>query len=349
MVSSKERGVAPFQGKLLDRLPFWYYGDQCILDDIMRMTGAADADEVLYQVLSLDYKTFRPQYIGPQKEKFPDGTEYNEWGIKRNIIAYSPAMNAPLAGVETMAEVERYPWPKIEEWDVSINPAEYQKYAHLCMIGGAWAPFFHDASELVGTEEFFLNLHSAPAVMEAIIEHCFQFYYELTERMFVQNPGKLDIFFMGNDFGTQRTLIISPQMFRNHFKPRLKKLFDLGHKYGLYTALHSCGSVRAIIPDLIEIGLDCLNPIQVSAGGMDPVELKREFGKDLVFFGGIDFNETIMRGSEEQVRKETRRIIEILGADNRYIVAPSHDHCIEGTPPKNIIALFDEARRFFSG
>jgi uroporphyrinogen decarboxylase len=214
-------------------------------------------------------------------------------------------------------------------------------------MGGAWAPFFHDASELVGMEEFFLKLHSAPVVMEAIIERCFQFYYEVTERMFVQNPGKIDIFFMGNDFGMQRSLMFSPKMFRDYFKPRLKKLIELGHRHGLYVALHSCGSVRAIIPDLIEIGLDCLNPIQVSATGMNPVELKREFGKDLMFFGGIDFNETIMRGSERQVREETKRIIEIMGSDGRYIVAPSHDHCIRGTPPENIIALFDEAKRFF--
>lgn len=340
--------MAPFLGKRLDRLPFWYYGDQCILDDIKRMTGAVDADDVLYRVLALDYKTFRPEYIGPPRQKFPDGTEFNEWGIRRNLIAYSPAMNAPLAGVETPAEIERYPWPKIEEWDVAIKPDEYRKYSYLCVIGGAWAPFFHDASELVGMEEFFLKLHTAPEVMEAIIEHCFQFYYELTERMFAQNPGKIDLFFMGNDFGTQRALMISPAMFRQFFKPRLKQLIALGHKHGLYTALHSCGSVRAIIPDLIEIGLDCLNPIQVSATGMDPAELKREFGKDLVFFGGIDFNETIMRGSEQLVRDETRRIIEIFGADGRYIVAPSHDHCIEGTPPRNIMALFDEARRIFN-
>ena len=109
-------------------------------------------------------------------------------------------------------------------------------------------------------------------------------------------------------------------MWRKFFKPKIAQLAELGHRYGLKVAMHSCGDIHQIIPDLIEIGIEILNPIQVSAAHMDPAVLKREYGKDLVFFGAIDYNHILNYGSEQTVRSEVRRIIDILGYDGKYIV-----------------------------
>lgn len=121
---------------------------------------------------------------------------------------------------------------------------------------------------------------------------------------------------------------------------------ELAHRYDIKAVLHSCGDIHEIIPDLIDVGFDALNPIQVSASNMDPVVLKREFGKDIVFFGGIDENEVLAYQREEQVRAETRRIIDILGNDGRYIVAASHDYLLPEVPARNICAMYDEAKKY---
>ena len=121
---------------------------------------------------------------------------------------------------------------------------------------------------------------------------------------FEANPGLIDIFWFANDFGTQKGLMIHPRVWRKLFKPKIKQLADLGHKHKLKVAMHSCGDIHDIIPDLIEIGVEILNPIQVSAANMDPVVLKREYGKDLIFFGAIDYNQLLNYGTEEEVRAE---------------------------------------------
>lgn len=104
--------------------------------------------------------------------------------------------------------------------------------------------------------------------------------------------------------------------------------------------------IHQIIPMLIEMGMDAINPIQVSAEHMDPVLLKREYGKDIVFFGGIDENRILLHGSEYEVREETKRILDILGSDGRYIVAASHDYLLPEVPARNIVAMYDEAKKF---
>lgn len=346
-MQNKKRGMAPFKGKIFDRLPFWYMGHKSITLAMKDISGAESIDDLLYNVLHLDYKTFRPKYIGEPKKKFSDGTEYNEWGVRRNIEEYGPPLNEPLKGVETVSQVESYNWPDPSDWDTVIDEEDYNKYKDYCIIGGAWAPFFHDASELVGMEDFFVMLYTMPEVAEAIIDKCFTFYYQLTEKMYKDNPNMIDILFFGNDYGTQQSLLLSVDMWRKFFKKPTEMMTELGHQYGLKVAMHSCGAVSELIPELIECGIDCLNPIQVTAKGMDPVELKKQFGKDIVFFGGIDLNEVIMKGTEKQVRDETRRIVDVLGHDGRYIVAPSQDDCPIGTPPKNILALYDEAIKYF--
>jgi uroporphyrinogen decarboxylase len=184
---------------------------------------------------------------------------------------------------------------------------------------------------------------------QALIEKCFNVYYEIDRRVFEANPGLIDMYFIGNDFGSQRDLLMSPEMWRRFFKPYIKKLIEQAKKNGCVTAIHSCGDISLIIRDLIEIGVEAVNPIQVNARHMDPVKLAREFKDDCVFFGGIDENELLLHGEPDAVRRETRRIIDTLGARNRYIVAASHDYLLPEVPAANIIAMFDEAKKYGTG
>ena len=346
-MTHKERALAVFKGKTVDRYPFWYGAAQEFTQKLIAYTGASDEDEALHDIIGIDFKTIRPKYIGPTFATYENGEVDTDWGIRRGGVHYGQPLNYPLAGLEDISQIkEHYRFPNPDNYDTTISP-ELRKWAKdYCLIGGTWAPFFHDSTELQGMEEFFINMHANPNVVDYIIGGCFEFYYELDRRTFEQNKGIVDMYFIGNDFGSQRALLISPDMWRKFYKPYLKKLIQQAKDNGCVTALHSCGSIKEIIPDLIEIGVDAINPIQVNADDMDPEMLMREFGSDCVFFGGIDENHILLECTEAEVRKETRRIIDILGSKGRYIVAASHDYLLPEVPVENIYAMYDEAKKY---
>jgi uroporphyrinogen decarboxylase len=341
-MNSKERGLASMSCKAMDRLPMWYGADSKTTKQLVEYLGAKTEEQAIYDILKIDYKTFNPKYIGNELKHYDDGTWDTVWGIKRGGYYGGHAINNPLQNAESLEDIEKYSWPDINCYDYKISDLELEKAKDYCIIGGAWAPFFHDASELLGLEKYLMDMYFNPIIVEAALEKCFDFYYEQTVRMFKENPGTIDIWFAGNDFGTQNDLLFSPEMWVKFIKPKFIKMADLAHRNGALMAIHSCGSINKIIPDIIDSGVDIINPIQVSAKGMDPVKLKKEFAKDIVFFGGIDTN-ILTNGTETQVREETKRIIDILGYDGRYIVAPSHDYLLPEVPSENIAALYKEA------
>jgi len=349
-LTHRERALAVFTGKGVDRFPFWYGASPDFTQKLVAYAGAKDEDEALYEIIGIDFKTIRPRYIGPPLKTYDNGDIDTDWGVRRGGFHYGQPLTHPLACFDNVEEIKKhYRFPDPDNYDVSISAKERGWAKDFCLIGGTWAPFFHDSTELSGMEKFFVDMYDDPEMVDYIIERCFEFYYELDRRMFAQNKGLIDMYFIGNDFGSQRALLLSPDMWRRFYKPRIKRLMAQAKANGCVTALHSCGSIKEIIPDLIEIGVDAINPIQVNADDMDPEMLMREFGSDVVFFGGIDENHILLECSEADVRTETRRIIDVLGSKGRYIVAPSHDYLLPEVPERNIFAMYDEAKKYCKG
>jgi uroporphyrinogen decarboxylase len=349
-MNHKERGLAPFKNVEIDRFPMWIGAASEVFANIRSLLGVSTDDESIYDILGIDYKTIRPAYNGKPLETYDDGSWMTEWGVVRAGLHWGQAVTHPLEGAETVAEVEAWkgrPDPKDFIYKFSSEQDEWIK--DYCVIGGTWAPFFHDSVEVMDMEEFFIKLYTHPAVAEAIIVKCFEFYYELDRLTFEANPGKIDMYFIGNDFGSQRALLMSPDMWRKFYKPYIAKLIEQAKSYGCVTAIHSCGDIHEIIGDFIEIGVDAINPIQIGADNMRPEDLIAKYGADCVFFGGIDENVVLQYGTEEEVRAETRRIIDILGKYGRYIVAASHDYLLPEIPARSIVAMFDEAKRYGVG
>jgi uroporphyrinogen decarboxylase len=174
-----------------------------------------------------------------------------------------------------------------------------------------------------------------------MFKRCADFSIELAELACKRYP--LDWLWTGDDVAGQESLMMSPALWREQIKPQLQRVFDVGKDASLWLAHHCCGSLRPIIPDLIEMGLDVLNPIQCNCPGMDPLELKGEFGRDLSFMGGVDTVDLLPHGTVEEVHKSTARLLEGMTADGGgYILAASHTIPPE-TPAANIFALFVEA------
>jgi uroporphyrinogen decarboxylase len=164
--------------------------------------------------------------------------------------------------------------------------------------------------------------------------------YEITRRIYEQIPGMVTLSYVAEDLGGQESLLFSPQIIREFFLPSMKRMVDLAHEAGVYAFFHSDGAIRRIIPDLLSIGIDVLNPIQWRSSGMERAALKRDFGDRVMLHGGVDNQQTLPFGTVEDVRAEVKENIRVLGAGGGYILAPCHN--IQAvSPPENIVAMYE--------
>jgi uroporphyrinogen decarboxylase len=336
-MNSKERVLTAFEHREPDRLPLWYGASEALTTHLMRECQVADEEELMER-LHIDFRRVHERYIGPNL-----GTK-TYWGIERGGAHYGQPLTHPLAGVETVQEVEAYSgWPSPDWFDFSHLRKECEQWRNYAIIGGPWVVVFTDATELVGMSEFFMKMHTHPEVMQAVMNRVGDFYYEMAVRFFESAGDLLDIFFFGDDMGTQQSMIISLPHWREFCKPHISRFLQLGRQTGLKTMFHSCGAVRKMIPDLVELGLDALNPIQVRAKGMDLRELKTEFGAKMTFHGGFDHQQVLPFGSVSDVRNEVHRVVDIMSPGGGYCLAPSHDLMLDEFPVENVIAMYDEA------
>jgi len=194
-----------------------------------------------------------------------------------------------------------------------------------------------------------MDLVAQPRFADALMERLTDVYIRLYQNFLTQVGPYLSVVAYWDDVTMQTGPMISPELYRRYVKPKQRRLVEAIRKEtSAKIFLHCCGAAVAFIPDFIDIGFDILNPVQVSAAGMDTARLKQEFGKDIVFWGGIDTQHVLPFGTPQQVRDEVHRRIEDLGRDGGYVCAAVHN-IQAGTPPENLDAMFraiDEYRRY---
>jgi uroporphyrinogen decarboxylase len=208
-------------------------------------------------------------------------------------------------------------------------------------FGGAWCSFFHTTADFFGMENYFVKMYTDPVVVHAVTRHVVDFYLAVNERMFREGLELFDVFFFGNDFGTQRDVMLSPDLFRQFVLPYFLELIAQAKRYGKPVQLHSCGAIARVIPLLIDAGIDALHPLQARAEGMQAEKLARDFKDKLVFVGGVDTQELLCFGTPQQVRDEVARLRDIFGP--RWIISPSHECILPEVPMQNIVALCEAA------
>ena len=271
----------------------------------------------------------------------PDGLITNEWGMRfKDVGLYNEFIEFPLANAETEYDIERYPFPDpFAEGRFDAAKAALKKYGkNYGIIGELETTIFETAWYLVGLEKFLTDLMLGARYVEPLLDRIMNINIDIGKELIRLGA---DMIWCGDDFGGQHGMIMSPDIWRAVFKPRIKYVFqEFRHvNPDIKIAWHSCGSIVPIISDFIEIGLDILNPIQPLAKDMTPELLKREFGRDLCFFGGIDVQDLLPHGSPQQIKDEIKRRIDILGRDGGYIVAPAHN-VQDDTPVENVLAMF---------
>jgi len=268
---------------------------------------------------------------------------------------YFDLVYAPLADAASPSDLDQYmDWIRNNDLAFYLDKSykelaeearairENTDYALGTFFGGH---FLWAGMDLRGAENFLLDLAANPSFAEALMDRLLDVYIERFER-FAQTLGKYaDFIEFDEDFGTQDGLFLSPEMYRRLIKPRQKKLFSfVKSRCGARIFFHSDGAIRKIIPDLIEVGIDILNPIQVSASGMDTKELKREFGKDLVFWGGgCDTQRILPFGTPDEVRDEVKRRMDDLAPGGGFVFATVHNVQAR-MPVENVVAVYETAR-----
>lgn len=192
----------------------------------------------------------------------------------------------------------RWPDSAVLDLPACIKNAAEARESGMAVYGGIWASIFTRSRELLGEETFFITMFEKPDYIRSLVDRITDFYLEINKTYLDACHGEIDVYYYGSDFGTQRSLFISPEHFRAFFKPNLKRIADQAKGYNLPVMFHTCGCVKDIIPDLIDCGIDILDPIQVSAEGMSPENLI-EFKGKIAFNGGVSTQTTLPFGSAE--------------------------------------------------
>ncbi|MCM8829780.1 MAG: hypothetical protein NC824_02115 [Candidatus Omnitrophica bacterium] len=349
-MSGKERVLKTISHKKIDRVPVDFWATKDVERKLMAYFNLDDRDSLLER-LGVDIRYVFPEYKGPKLRSFPDGSKEDIWKVRRKpvkagIAIYNEVCYYPLADANSIEDIEKFEWPDPAWFDISgIEDIckKYEQYAIvLCDERTNRTTILHQGIYLCGMEKIMVDLVLNPDFVHALFTKISNFYMELNRRIFEAAKGRIDILLIGDDIGTQDGLLISPDKIREFIIPYLKKYIKLCREYNIKAMFHSCGGIREVIPDLIEAGVDILNPIQVRAKGMVPAELKREFGDRICFHGGVDVQRTLPYGTVEEVKKEVKERIDVLGENGGYILAPTHN--FQGDiPVENMLAFYQEA------
>lgn len=291
----------------------------------------------------------------------PDGTWTDEWGITKRkvghhsarlgrIVYYAEMVDPPLAKAN-VADLEAYPWPDPHDPGRYRGLAEEVQYLHentdYALVASAIGQgIFEQAQWLRGPQQFLMDLLANKEFALRLIEKVLEFQLAVMERYMEIVGPYVQMVETSDDYGTQVGLLISPALYREMLQPSHRRLVEtIKGKTRAKVFLHSCGSISGILEDLIDAGVDVINPVQPLAKDMDSYSLKKRFGDRIVFHGGIDIQHVLPYGSVEDVREEVKHRIRALAPGGGYILAPAHN-IQDDVPPENVIAMFEAAHQY---
>lgn len=298
---------------------------------------------------SLDLLKAHPQSYQIKKE-----IEETGWGViwrkAKGEVSYSPGIR-PLANKDpTLETIEKFSWPDASEF---LNDDFQQYISEASNINSEYATvlnlpsgIFMRCIYLRGFTQFMKDLYLNPKFAEALLDKVMQVWVQITETVLNQLGEYIDIVHYGEDLGMQDRPLIKPKLYRALLKPKHKRIMEVIRSTSEAKILfHSDGSIYPLLPDLIDIGVDAVNPVQPSAANMDPAKLKREYGRNLTFWGGIDTQSVLPQGSTRDVVNEVRKRIQQLAPGGGYVLAAVHN-IQPDVPPKNIVAMLQAAYKY---
>jgi uroporphyrinogen decarboxylase len=346
-MSPRERVLAALRHQQPDRVPFsWGLRPTPEMNAVMRaflVEAGLDWDQLVE--VTEDILSVSPRYVGPA---LPANTDI--WGIVRRSISYDAGVydeiaRYPLAGMTTVAEIEAYPWPdpslfdyeKLQKDTLKNDPEHHKAWKLGIDCSGNVLEIY---TWMTGLEETFINLLTQPGIVQAALQHISDYFAEKMRCSMAIVGDLLDLCYFADDLGGQTTLLFSRATYRQMIQPYHKRLIERSKQLAphTYAKFHTDGSVFAILPDLIDAGVEVLEAVQTDAAKMEPELLKSTFGERLSFHGGISVQALLPCSDALTVEVECRRLVEVFGMGGGYIAAPTHSIQV-GTPPENVLAM----------
>ena len=346
----------------LDRILIDYWASSDVDNRLCKYYKVENKEELL-DLLDVDFRYIDgPIYIGPDLAKYPDGSEDDIWGVPRKKVYYGggeyrgyykTVVKFPLSNAQTIDDIESYDhWPNPDWLDYSVIEEQcdivHEKKRVVMFMGdrlnriAQLKPLMY----LRGIEKGLSDLGRKNfSIFDAVLEKIVNFYKEYLERILRAAKGKIDVIVTGDDFGQQNGLICSPLKWREKLLPGFREYIKIAKNYNLYVMHHTCGSVTPIIPDMIEAGLDILNPIQPFTYNMDHSMLKNSWGKNIIFHGGVSLQGPLRFGTPPEIEDEVKTCCDVLGRNGGYIICTAHNLNADMNT-KNMVSLFDSYKKF---
>jgi len=345
-MNSRERMLAAIHRERLDRIPtdIWATGETW---EMLGQHFGAEAD--IGQALHIDgIAGVGAEYAGPPLPDAPPGESVDFWGIRTRPVDYGAGVYYeqsfnPLASARTIDDLEQYRWPTADWFDYSHLRAAAQAARERQAVKCGYMAIFFYHNLLRGLQRSLMDPLDDAQFTHHLLTRLSDFLYQHHLRMFETCDGLLDITEVTDDYGSQTGPLISLTTFREFYRPHMERFIGLARAFGVKVFHHDDGAIRPLLPDLIEMGIDVLNPVQSTCPGMEMEGLKRDFGHAICFHGGIDNQQVLPFGTPDEVRGAVRGAIDALASDGTgYVLAPCHNlQAI--TPVENIVAMYDEA------
>ncbi len=345
-MTSRERVLSAIEHRAPDRVPITFDAEKEVVAMLMDRFGVRTRDEV-WNALHIDTRLIGADHHYRHIRE-ADGVRFDFWGIGEKEQAYTGGTyweycHHPLGAMRETREIDNYDWPTPDELSFESLRAARAANPDKAIIAHITHGGYFKATHLRGMEAFMMDMIENPVLAQAVIGHVTAYLFPALERMCREAGDAFDIFYVADDFCSADGPLVSPAMFRQYVKPYLTRLADIAHAHDKRFLLHVCGAVRPLLPDLIDAGVDILEPIQTSAAGMDVEGLKRDFGDRITFYGSIDLINVLSRGTPDDVRREVLKNFRIVGKGGGFIVGPGHTYIQPDCPLVNILALYETA------
>jgi uroporphyrinogen decarboxylase len=318
------------------------------------MMQTVDVNEKILDALDIDTRAVSLSApTGGGDRKISDNRYVDEWGVervKKEGAFYYDQEKFPLSGEITVHDIVKYPWPdptdKGRLRSVKERIHRLRAEDDYALVLNLPSGFVHISQYLRGFEDWFLDFAMNQKLMEALFDAVLDVNIGICDTVLQEVGCEVDILMASDDLGLQNSLIVSLDDYRKYIRPRHEKYFRKLHVLSpAKVFFHTCGSIVTIMDDLADIGVDVVHPVQVTAKGMDPADLKKRFGRRMCFWGAIDTQHVLPYGTPEQVEAEVERMIEILGVGGGYVLGAVHN-IQPDVPTENVIAMFRRARTY---
>jgi len=344
-MTPRERVLAALDHRRPDRVPCDFWAEECTWNRLLAHVGHDDRDRVLDD-LEVDVRHLA--VAEPPERALGEGVFQNFWGER---YVYRPTPWGPmredvrgaLADAETLDELANFDWPSPDAIDYSSLAGQCRRNEPYALLYG-FADVWQRPALVRGWEGMFLDMIERPDWVHLLCRRFTDYYREDYTRAAEAAGGRIDLFLLISDLGSQTGPLVSLEMFRELIAPYLREMIDCIHGLGAKVLYHSCGAIRPFLPDLIALGVDALDPIQPTGPQMAPESLAEAFDGQICFHGGIDMQHLLPHASPEEVRAEVRRYCRTLGRDGGYILAPAHLFQPD-VPPENLLAVYEADRR----